>query len=66
MINELKSHQTCSTGKFFMHRNKTRIPMIIVTAQNSTEGFQQYNMKRKRKKMYKIRKRKNKTIVIHR
>ena len=46
MINELKTHQTCSTGKFFMHRNKTRIPMIIVTAQNSTGGFQQYNMKR--------------------
>ena len=66
MINELKTNQRCSTGKFFMHRNKTRIPMIIVTAQNSTEGFQQYNMKRKRKKMYKIRIRKHKTIVIHR
>lgn len=49
-----------------MHRNRTRIPMIIVTAQNNTGGFGQYNMKRKIRKIYNIRNRKNKTVVIHR
>lgn len=44
--------------KIFMHRNRTRIPMIIVTAQNNTGGFGQYNMKRKIRKMYNIRKNK--------